>query len=164
MRSVNIVASDNDHRKLEALLVRMDQHFCGSFACSIWVGGGQNAGLQQIIRIVSDLSVHLICGNVDELLDSNLLCALQKDVCAINVGMGEGVRVSKTQIHMGLRRKMEDCINVVSLQTVHHLGRVGDVAMVECKVALVVQGSSIVQGCAVVELIEGDDVVRVWVR
>lgn len=35
--------------------------------------------------------------------------------------------------------------------------------MVESEIALVVQGSSVVQGCAVIELVEGHDVIRIWV-
>ncbi len=35
--------------------------------------------------------------------------------------------------------------------------------MVECEVPLVVEGSSIVQGRAVVELVEGDNVIRVGI-
>lgn len=77
--------------------------------------------------------------------------------------MGERIRVSKTQIDVGLRRKVEDGINFVSLQTVHHFRGIGDVAMVEGKVALVVESSSVVQGGAVIELVERHDVVCIGI-
>lgn len=76
MWAIDIVTSHNDYRKFETLLVRVDKHFCGSLACSVWVGGRKNARLQQIIRIISDLSIDFIGRDVDELFDSVLLRTL----------------------------------------------------------------------------------------
>ena len=77
--------------------------------------------------------------------------------------MCESVGVSETKVDMGLSGKVEDCVNVVSLQAVHDFRGVGDVAMVEGKVALVVESSSIVQRRTVVELVEGDDIVCIGI-
>lgn len=82
---------------------------------------------------------------------------------SVDIGVGESVRVTKTQIHVGLRGKMENGINVVSLEAVHDLGGICNVAIVEGEIPLVVQDTGVVQGSAVIELIEGDDVVRVGV-
>lgn len=163
MRTVNIVASYNDHRELERLLVRVNQHLRCCLGCGVRVCWGKNAGFQQIVGIVPDLSVDLISGDVDELLDSNLLGRLQDNVCTINVGVGECVGVAETQVNVGLSSEMEDGVNVVSLQTVHDLGGVCDITMVEGEVSFVVKGSSVVQGGAVVEFVEGYDVVGIGV-
>ena len=128
----------------------MHQHFRCCLAGCVWIGWCQNASLQQIICIVPDLTIDLICRDVDELLDSDFLCAFQQNVCAINVSMCEGIGVTKAQIHMRLRSEMEDGINVVSLQAIHNLGWICNVAMVECKVSFVVENSSIVEGGTIV--------------
>jgi hypothetical protein len=164
MGAVDIVASNNDHWQLETLLVRMNQHFCRGLAGCVWIGGGQNASFQQIIFVIFDFSVDLIGGDMDELLYSNLLRTLQENVCPVNIGVGESVRVTKTQIDVGLRREVEDGIDIVSLKAVHNLRRIGNVAMVECEVALVVQDSGVVQRSTVVKFVEGYDIIRVRVR
>lgn len=163
MRSVDIVASNNDHRELETLLVRVNQHFCRSFACSVWICGGQNASFQQILIIVFNFTIHLISGDVDEFLDSDLLRALQENVCAVDVCVCEGIRVTKTQINMRLCSEVENGIDVVALEAVHNFGGVCDVAMVEREVSLVVEDSGIVERGTVVELVEGDDIVCIRV-
>jgi len=58
---------------------------------------------------------------------------------------------------------VEDGVDVVLLQAVHHLVRVGDVAMVEGEVLLVFEGPGVIEGGAVVELVEGDDIVCIGV-
>lgn len=68
MRSVHIVASDNDDRELETLVVRVHQHFRSCLASSIGIGGGQDALLNQIFTVLIDLTIYLICGDVDESL------------------------------------------------------------------------------------------------
>lgn len=100
---------------------------------------------------------------MDELLDSDFLGTLQKYVSTVHIGVGESVRVTKTQVDVGLRSEMEDGIDIVALQTVHDFGGVCNVAMVEGEVALVLEDARVVQGSAVVELVEGDDIVRVGV-
>ena len=100
---------------------------------------------------------------MDETLDSNLLGGLEKNVGSVNVGVSESVRVTEGQINVGLGSEMEDGVNVVTLQAVHNLRWVGDIAVVKGEVSLIVQRTSVVERSAVVELIEGDDVVGIWV-
>lgn len=163
MWSVDVVGADNDDWHLERLLVRVDQHLSGGLGSSIWVGWGQNAGLEEIILLILNLSVNLIGGDVDELLDSDLLGGLEENVGSVNVGVGESVGVSEGQVNVRLGSKVEDGVDVVTLQAVHNLSWVGDITVVEGEVPLVVQGAGVVEGSTVVELIEGDDVVGVWV-
>jgi len=56
---------------------------------------------------------------MNEFLDSNLLRTFEQNVCTIDICVGEGVRISKAQVDVGLCGKMEDGVDVVSLQTVH---------------------------------------------
>jgi hypothetical protein len=62
-----------------------------------------------------------------------------------------------------LRREVDHRVDVVALQAVDYLGRIGHVALVEGKVAPVVEDARVVEGRAVVQLVEGDDVVSVRV-
>ncbi len=84
-------------------------------------------------------------------------------MCSVDIVICKGIRVSETQIHVGLRGKVEDGIDVVSLQTVHDFGGVRDVAMVEAEISFVVENAGIVQRRTVVQLVEGDDIVGIWV-
>lgn len=163
MWSVNVVGADNDDWHLEGLLVRVDQHLSGGLGGSVWVSWSQNAGLEEIILLILNLSVNLVGGDVDETLDSDLLGGLEENVGSVNVGVGESVRVTEGQINVGLGSEVEDGVNVVTLQAVHNLRWVGDITVVEGEVSLVVQRTGVVEGSAVVELIEGDDVVGIWV-
>ena len=131
MRAINIVTSDDDDRELKTLLVRMDKHFRSRLAGSVWISRSKNAGLEQIIRVIPNFSVNLVGRNVNELLDSNFLGTLQQHMGSIYIGVGEGVRVSEAQIDVGLSGEVEDGIDLVSLQAVHNLGGVSNVAMVE---------------------------------
>lgn len=163
VRTVDVVAADDDDWELEALLVRVHQHLCGGLGGGVWVGWGEEAGLEEIIIVILNLSVDLIGGDVDEALDPDLLGRLEKNVSAVDVSVGETVRVSETQVNVGLRGEVEDGVNVVALEAVHDLRGVRDVAMVEGEVPLIVQGAGVVERCAVVQLVEGDDVVGIGV-
>ena len=163
MRAVYVVTADNNDGQLEALLVRVYHHLCSGLRGSVRVGGGEDARLDKVIIIIHDLTVHLVSGDVDEALDAALLRALEHHVGTIDVGVGEAVRVTETQVDVRLGGEVEDGVNLVSLHAVDDLERVGDVSMVESEVVLVVERAGVVEGGAVVELVEGDDVVGVRV-
>lgn len=95
VRSVDIVRSNDDDRKLVRLVVSIDNHLCGSLGGSVWVGWCQKCGLEQIVTVSLDLTVDLISGDVDESFDTCVLGTLEQDVCSQNVVVGEGVRVSE---------------------------------------------------------------------
>ena len=73
MWSVDIVTSNDDNRKLEALIVGVYQHLSCSLGGSVRVSRSQNARLEQIISILLDFSINLIGGNVHKLLDPKVL-------------------------------------------------------------------------------------------
>lgn len=100
---------------------------------------------------------------MDESFNAGLLGALQKNVRAIDVCVGEAIRVAKAQIHMRLSCKVHHRVNVIALHAVEDFGGICQVAMVKSKVALVIEGSGIVQSRAVIELIKRYNVVGVRV-
>ena len=91
---------------------------------------------------------------MDKLLDTNLLRALQQHVGAVDVGMRKAVGVAKAQVNVRLGGKVEDGIDIVAFQAVINLGGGGDVSLVEGEVPLVIEDASVVEGRAVVQLIE----------
>lgn len=145
MRTVDVVGSHDDDWELERLGVGVNQHLSGGLGSSIWVGWGQNAGLEEIIILILDFTVNLIGGDVDEALDANLLGTLEQNVSTVNVGVGESVGVSEAQINVGLSSKVENGINVIALEAVHDLRWVGDVSVVKGEVSLVIEGTGVVQ-------------------
>jgi len=87
VRSVYIVASDNDDRELEALVIGVHQHFRSCLASSVGIGGSQDALLNQIFTVLIDLAIYLICGDVDESLQqAMILSTLEQYVGTIDVG------------------------------------------------------------------------------
>ena len=83
---------------------------------------------------------------------------------AIHIGMGEAVRVAKAKVDMRLSSKMEDGVDLMALHAVDDFGRIGDISLIEGKIPLIVEHASVVQRRAVVQLIEGHDVVRLRIR
>lgn len=85
----------------------------------------------------------------------------QQHVRADDIVVGEGIRVAKTQIHMRLRREVEDGINLVGSQAPQDIGIFCEIAVEELEIRATFEHSRIVQRTAVVELVEADDVVGV---
>lgn len=141
----------------------MDHHFGGSLACGIRVGWGQDAGLLQLVFAVANFAINLVCRYMDKSLDASFLGALQKDVGAIDVCVGKAVGIAKTQIHVRLSGKVHHGIDVITLHAVKNFGGIGQVAMIKGKVALVVEGSGVVESRAVIELVKRHNVVSVGV-
>ena len=161
VRAVDVVAAHDDGGELEALLVRVHEHLGGGLAGCVGVGRRQDAALQQVVVVVLGLAVNLVGRDVDEAPDAHLLGALEQHVGAVHVGMREAVRVAEAQVDVRLRGEVEDGVDVVPLEAVDDLGRVGDVPLVECEVAPVVEDAGVVEGRAVVQLVKRDDVVSV---
>lgn len=162
--SVDVVAADNDDGQLEALLVRVDKHLGGGLGGGIRVGGREDAALEEVVVVVLDFAVDFVGGNVNEALDAYFFGALEEHVGAVDVCVGEAVRVAKAEVNVRLCGKVENGVNVVALQTADDFVGVGNVALVKRKVALVVEHARVVERRAVVELVERDNVVRVGIR
>lgn len=100
MGTIYIVTSNNDHRKLEALHVRVYKHLSGGLARGVRISWGEDTSLQQVIVIVFHLPIDLISRDMDEASDSNFLCTLQHDMSAVHIGVCESIRVAKAQVDM----------------------------------------------------------------
>lgn len=144
MWSIDVVTPDNDSRQFKTLHVRIYKHLSCGLTRSIGISRRENARLQQVVIVILHLAVYLIGGDMDKSVDTDLLCALEHDVGAIHIGVCEAIRVPKTQIYVRLGCEVEDGVYVEALHAVKHFGRVGDVAMVEGKVSLVIKHARVV--------------------
>lgn len=164
MRPVDIVAPHDDDRQLEALLVRVHEHLGRRLARGVGVRRRQDARLDQLVVVLAHLAVHLVRRDVHEAPDAaHLPRALEQHVRAVDVGVREAVRVAEAQVDVRLRGEVQHGVDAVALHAVDHVGRVRDIALVEGEVGPVCEEGRVVEGGAVVELVEGDDVVRVGV-
>ena len=84
-------------------------------------------------------------------------------MCAEYIVFRENVGVAETQVHVCVRREVEDGVNVVLLQAFDHVAWNRDIAVEEAEVRLRLQHAGIVQRAAVVELVEGNNVVGVGI-
>jgi len=159
VRAVHIIAAHDNGWKLEALEIRVNKHLGSRFARSVGVGRSKNARFMQVIITFLDLAVDLVGRDVNEALDASLFGTLQKDVRTVHVGVREAVGVAEAQVDVRLGSEMKHRVNFMALHAVQDLGRVGEVAVVEGKVASVIEGPRVIQGGAVVELVKGDYVV-----
>lgn len=100
MGTVYIVTSNNDHRKLEALHVRVYKHLSGGLARGIRISWGEDTRLQQVIITVFHFSIDLISRDMNKASDPNFLCTLQHDMSAVHIGVSEPIRVAEAQVDM----------------------------------------------------------------
>jgi hypothetical protein len=63
-----------------------------------------------------------------------------------------------------LRSEVEDCVNLVLAKHTLHVCWRGDVSVLECEVIFIIENACVIEGRAVVELVEGDDIVMAGVR
>jgi hypothetical protein len=77
----------------------------------------------------------------------------------VHVCVREFVRVTEAEVDVRLRREVEDGIDLVLAQHALYVGRGCNVAILKGKISSAVEDSCVVEGCAVVELVEGHDIV-----
>lgn len=101
---------------------------------------------------------------MEESLDGLDRChTLQQDMRTDNIVVSERIRVAETQIDMRLCSKMEDRINLVRAQALQDIIVLGEISMEELEIRSTFQHPGVVERTAIVELVEADDVVCVWV-
>ena len=83
---------------------------------------------------------------------------------AVYICVGKLVRVAKAEVYVRLRCEMENGVDVVLAQYALHVYWRCNIAVFERKVSLLIERSRVVQCRAVVELVEGHDIVAVRVR
>ena len=132
VRTVHVVASDDDAGKLVRLLVRLDVHLSSCLAGGVRVGGFQQAVLFQIVAIM--LAIDLVRADVDKLLDAALDSRFQELVGAHNVGLCEGEGVTERQIDVRHGCKVHDGVNIVLSDAAQHRSLIIDVTKDEGEV------------------------------
>lgn len=114
--------------------------------------------------VITWLNTYLVCGDVveplDRLHDSR---TLEQHMRTHDIIVGESEGVAKTQVHMALRRQMENGVDLVHFQTLEHVGFFGNITVKEAKIRSSLEHARVVQRTAVVQLIEADDIVEVGV-
>lgn len=110
------------------------------------------------------MAEYLVCGDVveplDRLHDSR---TLEQHMRTHDIIVGESEGVAKTQVHMALRRQMENGVDLVHFQTLEHVGFFGNITVKEAEIRSSLEHARVVQRTAVIQLIEADDIVRVGV-
>ena len=79
----------------------------------------------------------------------------------MDVGLNRSIRVLEACIHIRLRGKMDDSIDLLLSYTLPEVFRGSDIPSIEGEVGAIIQHLGVFQGRAVIELVEGDDVVVV---
>jgi hypothetical protein len=142
----------------------VDQHLCRGFASGVGVSRSEDALFGQVVAVFRNLAVDFIGGDVNETAkEAVVLGALEEDVGAIDIGGGELVGVSEGEVHVGLRREVEDSVDFVFPQSSFDLVRRGYVAMHKGEVVAGAQRTGVVERCTVVELVERHDVIAPWI-
>src|ERR1700733_10083469 len=90
-------------------------------------------------------------------------CALEHHVGAQHVRCSKLERVAETQVDVGLCGKVEDCVDLVFLQTSHDFRLVGDIAVAERETLPALHTLDVVQRGAVIKFVEAYDMVGGWV-
>ena len=88
---------------------------------------------------------------------------LKQHVRAVDVCICEFVRVAKAEVDVRLGSEVENGIDSVLSQYTLDIRWRCYIALLECKVCLFVEDSGVVERCAVVEFVKGNDIV-VWIR
>lgn len=162
MWTIDIIGAHSDQRQLEAAPVRADHHLRRRLAGRVGIGRRKYACLAQICCAHRHIAIHLVCGDVYEPIDAVLPRSFKQNMCAVHIGVCELVRVTKAQVDVRLRREVEDGVDLVLAKHSLDVAWRCDVAVFEGKVRSVVEHARVVQGRAVVELVEGDHIV-VWI-
>mmetsp|Transcript_21328 Transcript_21328/g.32151 ORF Transcript_21328/g.32151 Transcript_21328/m.32151 type:complete len:285 (-) Transcript_21328:260-1114(-) len=136
MRSIDVVTTGDNTRKLKRSVVRLHQKLCPSFCGGIGVGRFKNVLFRHGIGFEGfSLSIHFIRRDMNESLDSFVdLGSLEKDVGAIDVALGEVERITKGVVHVRLGSKVHDGINVLFGHNIRYEVRTADVSLDEFEV------------------------------
>jgi hypothetical protein len=80
-------------------------------------------------------------------------------MCAVRIVHGKGQRVSKRIVYVRLRCKVQHGVDLLRLENIHQGVGGQDVSFDELKIQIVANRAKIVQGGAIVKLVENDDLV-----
>ena len=136
MRSVDVVATGDDARKLEGPMVGFDQELGSGFGGGIGVGGFEDVFFVHGFRLEGlSLAVHLVRRDVDEPLDAPVAFGrFEEDVRSENIALSEVEGVSEGIVHVSLSGEMHDGVDAFFDHDVGDEVGAGDVAFDEFEV------------------------------
>ena len=153
--AVHVVATSDDDGEAEAKQVGLGDELGGSLGCGVGVGGVEHGVLA---LGVADLTVDLVGGDVDELLDLAVDAgALQQVVGSVHVVASEGHGVAEGVVDVAASGEVENGVDVVGRHDVHDQVGVADVTTDEVVGLLVTDLDAHLVG-AVVHLVDVVDV------
>lgn len=92
------------------------------------------------------MAEYLVCGDVveplDRLHDSR---TLEQHMRTHDIIVGESEGVAKTQVHVALRRQMENGVDLVHFQTLEHVGFFGNITVKEAEIRSSLEHARVVQ-------------------
>ena len=161
VRSVYVVASGDDHRKLERAMVRLHQELSSCLGGGVWVCRLQDVFFIHGVGIkVFTFSIYLICRDMNESADGGaVLGRLEQNVCAIDVGLGEGEGVTKGVIYMGLCCKVHDSVDIILLKAVVYKVITANITFHKLEVGEIFYFVEVLYAGAVVELVIDNNIV-----
>ena len=88
---------------------------------------------------------------------------IQQHMCSKDVILREFERISKAQIYMRLRRKVENRIYVELSEASQDIGRAGYITVEEGEIDAALQDAGVVSRAAVIQLIKRNDIICAWI-
>ena len=161
VRSIDVVSTGNNDGKLEGPVIGFDNEFCSGLGGSVGVSGLQYVFFLHGVHVeVCSFPIHFIGGDVNESTDGLAIFGrFQENVRTVNVGVGEGKRVTEGVIYVSLRSKVHDSVNLFLLEHIVDEVRTANVSLYEFKVGVPFQVGNVGVTGAVVELIVHDNLV-----
>lgn len=113
MRSIHIIAPDRNERQLEAATICANHHLSSRLARRIRVRRRKQARLAQICRPNRHISIYLIRRDVYKPIHPMFPRSLQEHMRPVYVCVCELVRIAEAEVDVGLRREMEDGVDLM---------------------------------------------------
>mmetsp|Transcript_25928 Transcript_25928/g.56302 ORF Transcript_25928/g.56302 Transcript_25928/m.56302 type:complete len:398 (+) Transcript_25928:1556-2749(+) len=151
----DIVGSRDDHRKMERLLVGLDEALGSCFGGRIRVARVEASSLVEVS--VEILAVDLVCANVKEASDSVLVGYLQQHGSSHHICFCEGHGSHKGSIDVRLGREVHDRIDLILLDDGPDGGLGCDVAIDEGEVGGTLESLQVRCVGALGEVVEADE-------
>ena len=147
LRAKGVVATRNDERKLERMVVRARKHLPGSLTGSVRVLGRQHVRFVKCTGLLRVFSIDLVGGNVHKELEL-LACEtrhLEQSVGSQRVGASKLNAVAKAIVHVRLGSKMKNRINLVLREEMTQKVSRQDVALDKLKVGSILNAIEVLQ-------------------
>ena len=155
VRSVDVVTTGNQAGQFERSKVGFDQKFRSRFGSCIGVGGFQDVFFRHGIGVeIFSFSVNFISGDVNESFDGGAIFGrFQEHMGPVNVGLSKGKGVSKRIVHVGLRCKMHNGVDLFFAQHIRdQIGR-SNVPLDKFKVGQIRQFFQVGQTGAIIQIV-----------